>query len=696
MADKREKHYVIEFENLIKEWDWDKNNELGLYPDNLTTGSDKKVWWKCKNNHNYYSSISHKFSGRGCPYCANKKILIGYNDLQTRYPSIAKEWDYEKNKQLLPSEFVGGSYKKVWWICPKGHSYQMSILDRTQGNNCPVCAGKQVISGVNDLTTTHPKLIEEWNWKKNDELGLYPNTITYGSTKKVWWKCNKCGYEWEATPNGRTSSKTGCPCCARKIIVKGVNDLQTLFPDVAKKWHPTKNDKKPWEVAPFSNKEAYFICDQDSRHVFKTRIHLVASGKTICPICSNQKIIVGVNDFQTTNPELMKEWNWGKNNELKIYPTNITKGVNRKVWWKCSKCGYEWKATVGSRAGEQHCGCPECKKDLSSSFPEKAIAFYLSKIFNIDENKKFKWLGNSELDIYIDDLKLGVEYDGKVWHKNVSKDIVKDNLCEQNGIFLIRVRENSCPIYDSSSHKIYREGFKNNDLTACVNKLFEFISKKYNIKMEMHADVDKDYIKILSKIANGKKDKSIASTYLVDSWDYEKNGKIFPESISLGSHKKVFWKCKNGHSWMATPYSRYSLKTGCPYCAGQKVLSGENDLETLYPNIAKEWDYSKNQKKPNQIRPMDNRKYWWICSKCGKSYQSSPSHRVGRNSSCPDCSRLKTIASHYKKVVNIEQDIVYNSIKEASIQTGVSAGSISNCCRGVNKTAGGYHWKFID
>ena len=81
--------------------------------------------------------------------------------------------------------------------------------------------------------------------------------------------------------------------------------------------------------------------------------------------------------------------------------------------------------------------CPKCKKDLSSSFPEKAIAFYLSKIFNIDENKKFEWLGNSELDIYIDELNLGVEYDGKVWHKNISKDLIKDTLCEQNGIFLV-------------------------------------------------------------------------------------------------------------------------------------------------------------------------------------------------------------------------------------------------------------------
>ena len=115
----------------------------------------------------------------------------------------------------------------------------------------------------------------------------------------------------------------------------------------------------------------------------------------------------------------------------------------------------------------------------------------------------------------------------------------------------------------------------------------------------------------------------------------------------------------------------------------------------LYPNIAKDWDYSKNIKKPSQVRPMDNRKYWWICPKCGKSYQASPSKRVGRHQGCPDCGRLITIASHFKKVINLETCEIFPSIKVASEKTGIKAGSISNCCRGVCKTAGGYHWKFF-
>ena len=126
----------------------------------------------------------------------------------------------------------------------------------------------------------------------------------------------------------------------------------------------------------------------------------------------------------------------------------------------------------------------------------------------------------------------------------------------------------------------------------------------------------------------------------MQEWNWEKNNteQVYPTKISRGYNKKVWWKCQNGHEWKATVACRTGeQKCGCPYCAGQKVLSGENDLETLYPNIAQDWDYSKNLKKPSEVRPMSNKKYWWICPKCGKSYQASASHRVGRGSSCPDC-----------------------------------------------------------
>ncbi|MBQ2711095.1 MAG: hypothetical protein IJF66_04020 [Clostridia bacterium] len=540
----------------------------------------------------------------------------------------------------------------------------------------------------------YPSLMSEWDWDKNNELGITPNKLSHKSNKSVWWICNKCKQEWIATPNNR--SKTGCPVCAGKKVVKGINDLETLFPMIAKKWHPIKNALRPNEVTAFSNKMAWWICDKDPRHVFQSRINHVTKGEIVCPYCSNQKIIIGVNDFQTTNPELMVEWDWDKNNAKGLFPTKITKGVNEKAYWICSICGNQWEASVGSRAGDQHCGCPKCKRELSSSFPEKAIAFYLSNHFSVEENKQFDWLGNSEIDVYIPELMLGVEYDGGAWHHDIARDLIKDNLCAQNGIILIRVREITCLQYESSSLKIYRRHLTVTALNDCIRELISVINTRFSKNLKPNVNVDEDYLKILHKLSTYKKEKSVASSSLINSWNHKKNGSLNPNNISIGSNKKVWWICDKGHEWMATVSSRSGKqKCGCPYCAGKRVIPGENDLETLFPNIAKEWDHQKNTKKPCLVMPNDNKKYFWICATCGKSFQSSPSHRTSRNQGCPNCGRIKTTTSHFKKIINIDTNQSYNSIKEASTITGISAGSISNCCRGHSKTAGGFRWKYL-
>lgn len=56
--------------------------------------------------------------------------------------------------------------------------------------------------------------MSEWNWAKNNELGLNPNLLTYGSAKKVWWICDK-GHEWQARISSRVNG-TGCPICYKE------------------------------------------------------------------------------------------------------------------------------------------------------------------------------------------------------------------------------------------------------------------------------------------------------------------------------------------------------------------------------------------------------------------------------------------------------------------------------------------------
>ena len=94
-----------------------------------------------------------------------------------------------------------------------------------------------------------------------------------------------------------------------------------------------------------------------------------------------------------------------------------------------------------------------------------------------------------------------------------------------------------------------------------------------------------------------KKEKRYVSdsAQLLAEWNWEKNLelKFDPSLLTVGSGKKVWWKCSNGHEWQATIDGRNSGR-GCPYCSGNKVLKGYNDLQTINPNLAKEWNYEKN------------------------------------------------------------------------------------------------------
>ena len=91
-----EKKYVIDDKKLMSEWDWSKNESLEYTPSQITIGSSKKVWWKCSNGHKWQAPIKDRNNGHGCPYCSNRKVLKGYNDLKTVNPSLSKEWNYEK------------------------------------------------------------------------------------------------------------------------------------------------------------------------------------------------------------------------------------------------------------------------------------------------------------------------------------------------------------------------------------------------------------------------------------------------------------------------------------------------------------------------------------------------------------------------------------------------------------------------
>ncbi len=218
MMSSNQKKYVSEFEELMLEWDYEKNTNIN--PNNITHGSNLKVWWKCsKCNGEYMKAISERTCDRkiGCPYCKGRKVLKGYNDFASKFPDLLNLWDYKKNT-IAPDEVTYGSHKEVWWYCKKcNKGWFRSVNRMTTQKRCPFCSGK-IATSENNFTVTNPELLSEWDYEKNT---IKPEEITYGSVKKIWWKCSKCGYSYEAKICDRTrKDKTkGCPNCSRNYVL---------------------------------------------------------------------------------------------------------------------------------------------------------------------------------------------------------------------------------------------------------------------------------------------------------------------------------------------------------------------------------------------------------------------------------------------------------------------------------------------
>ena len=443
--------------HLIAEWDYEKNTDLD--PEKTACCSNKKAWWKCSKGHSWFSVISSRFYGTGCPYCTNRKVLVGYNDLQTVNPSLSAEWNKKKNGKLTPKNYTANSNQKVWWTCKYGHEWASTMNSRQKKSGCPYCAGLLPIVGVNDLQSTNPELIKEWDYQKNI---IKPYEIKVGSGMKIWWKCKE-GHSWEATPNHRKKGQ-GCPYCSGKKVLAGFNDINTLRPNIAKEWDYEKNENKtPDMYTVRSGSKVWWRCKEG--HSWKAVIASRTGKKYVqCPYCSGRLPIVGTNDLQTTNPDLIKEWDYEKNSP--IYPYMVKKGSNNKIWWKCEK-GHEWQAEISARTSGKS-GCPYC-----------------------------------------------------AGRKTIQGE---------------------------------------NDLVSIESKL-------------------------------------------LSEWNYKKNDGKKPSDFKMHSGALVWWKCERGHEWQAKIADR-SRGDGCPYCSGKRLMVGFNDLAHVYPYLAKEWNYEKNQgKRPRRWLP---------------------------------------------------------------------------------------------
>jgi hypothetical protein len=180
----------------------------------VSANSNTQIHWKCSLGHEYVNSPNNRSLGQGCPFCSGRKVLIGFNDLSTTHPNLAQQafgWN--------PSEVTYGVSKRLDWVCREGHVWRAIVnLRSSQNTTCPVCDGRKLLVGFNDLQTTYPGIAAQAH-------GWNPRELTFGSNTRVEWIC-ELGHVWRANVNSRTPKHLqedkssvstpgrGCPTCA--------------------------------------------------------------------------------------------------------------------------------------------------------------------------------------------------------------------------------------------------------------------------------------------------------------------------------------------------------------------------------------------------------------------------------------------------------------------------------------------------
>ena len=204
------------------------------------------------------------------------------------------------------------------------------------------------------------------------------------------------------------------------------------------------------------------------------------------------------------------------------------------------------------------------RPNTPTSFPEQALFYYIKKAFPIAINKAQHITKNGEIleiDIYIPSLRIGIEYDGCYWHNQKTEtDIAKNSSLNEDGIFIIRVRESGLkrlPEYYGKTITRAEPLQKNDTLVKAINSVFsaikKFLETDRTFKKITTDDFEKNEYDIYSLLFCSPVKDSVFSSSLLHFWDYEKNASLDPKCFPCNNDSiKVHFKCEKGFEFSST------------------------------------------------------------------------------------------------------------------------------------------------
>lgn len=349
--------------------------------------------------------------------------------------------------------------------------------------NCAACASVPTL-GIempynikeNCLAVACPKVAAMLS-EKDKHLAF---DVTTGSGRKLTFVCPDCKQKFEAAICNVVRSvgngTTGCPVCAGRKVVPGINDLASQYPEVATMWS-SKNKLSASEVATQSGKKAFFKCHNCGQE-FEARIHHVVdavdNGHTGCPICAGLKVVSSINDLASQCPEAAAMWS-SKN---KLSASEVAVKSSKKAFFKCRDCGQEFEAAIQNvvrSVGNGFTGCYDCKmrRKNAISKPECFVVRLMlafageNGIANPFSDVRSILGENSLLGLdFVDHIqKLCGEYNGVAWHgddEHVVRDRFKFEAAHKAGYTMIRIQEPGLEVLDPKYDIVMPEGFYRN------------------------------------------------------------------------------------------------------------------------------------------------------------------------------------------------------------------------------------------
>lgn len=622
------------YPDIASKWHKVKNQDLS--PSKVAPQSNKYAWWICSQGHEFQSKICSMVRDNiNCPICENKQVLIGYNDLATTHPTVAKEWNHLQNKELSPTQVTYGSHKKVWWICPQNHEWQATVASRAfNGTNCPYCANQKLLVGINDVDTVRPELSKEWDYELNNPTK--PSDVFSNSNKQYFWRCS-AGHSYKSSISSRMRGR-GCPYCAGRKVLLGFNDLQTTSPLLANEWHPTLNlPLLPQTVTSGSDKKAWWVCKKN--HVWEATISSRNRGNG-CPECAKgmqtslpEKAIFFYTKKHFPDAVSNVHFPWLQKMELDIFIPSLAIAIEydgdfwhqdiQKDIFKDRLC-YEHNIHL-IRIREPN--CPEYEHIYSHHIGTKAA------------HANIEYLKETLSNLF--------EYLNKNFQKNIHFTF---NIQEDYSFILQEARTLEQHNSISYTHPHLLDEWNNNKNGTLSPYMFSSGSQQ---KVWWKCKENHEWQASISSRTKGSNCPYCTGRYILSGyndfetihpeflpeWDYEKNAPLLPSQVLHSSNKKIWWRCHQNHSWQTMIAARLN-GSNCPFCSNQKILAGYNDLSTTHPELLKEWDYQKNTALiPTEVCSGTEKKAWWICP-TGHSYQANIRTRAKLNTGCPICYNL--------------------------------------------------------